>query len=634
MTKESSKDDSGHEKLINNHDSHFVFIRPKSIVGSSGTVWASELVRLWHNNPKVFEIDEVVSKNPSYSDEFSSVCAVLHDFSFQYQDMTVEEDIGKLTGDLSAEQISAVLSYEKMRIDRVINALKQVKDQRIKEQIKFEQHEEIIFETRLSPLIDEIVNKAENSTECDAKQTKNLSIELRSSCDKLIDMLNELQLPQVRPRIAYLTDAGPGVGVSNFEVRFRDAELARMWNSDYRVRVHRSRGDSGQGEAERTNSAIGDSVVDGATIEWEVYKRYEGMSQDEIQKMSLSEFEKYERDRMCRNAWEVAKELVNRIDGAPVLGEYINCQLSEQPKKLFFFNKEGLEAHQHGTAEKKKTIPGSGYIQKITQFMDSHYEYGQLFMEYIKFACKKEGEACDFCSIHDWVGPPADRVPQPVPDIENPGHFLNVFKTPNKDRFPDDWQPRACLAALYKEGNISLNEHETIEKTAKKLNIEICHAVSCLEHLRSLDIGKSRRVGDKDTKRQQRNDMKYEDYDWMQLVISGKISKLYVFELDRYLDKFKLNKKCKKADKIKSITVNVLRNMPVEEHQLKNYENDEKSDSDGADEETDSEFDDDESDLVFHDLDEEEINADEADVPLIRRNRYGRLVGTWRLAYS
>ena len=35
-------------------------------------------------------------------------------------------------------------------------------------------------------------------------------------------------------------------------------------DADYRIRLHRSRGDSGEGEAERTNSAIGDSVVDGA----------------------------------------------------------------------------------------------------------------------------------------------------------------------------------------------------------------------------------------------------------------------------------------------------------------------------------------------------------------------------------
>jgi len=34
--------------------------------------------------------------------------------------------------------------------------------------------------------------------------------------------------------------------------------------------------------AERTNSATGDAVVDGATIEWESYKRFQGMTKEEV----------------------------------------------------------------------------------------------------------------------------------------------------------------------------------------------------------------------------------------------------------------------------------------------------------------------------------------------------------------
>ena len=55
------------------------------------------------------------------------------------------------------------------------------------------------------------------------------------------------------------TDAGPGVGVSNLEVRFRDIEIARIHSSDRVNRIHRAPGDSGQNEAERSNAAIGDS---------------------------------------------------------------------------------------------------------------------------------------------------------------------------------------------------------------------------------------------------------------------------------------------------------------------------------------------------------------------------------------
>ena len=45
----------------------------------------------------------------------------------------------------------------------------------------------------------------------------------------------------MKPNWADLTDAELGVGVSNYEVKFRDAELARLHRSDYSVRVHRSR---------------------------------------------------------------------------------------------------------------------------------------------------------------------------------------------------------------------------------------------------------------------------------------------------------------------------------------------------------------------------------------------------------
>ncbi len=41
------------------------------------------------------------------------------------------------------------------------------------------------------------------------------------------------------------------------EVKFRDTEINCMYDVDYSIRVHISLDDSGQGEAERTNSASG-----------------------------------------------------------------------------------------------------------------------------------------------------------------------------------------------------------------------------------------------------------------------------------------------------------------------------------------------------------------------------------------
>ena len=215
--------------------------------------------------------------------------------------------------------------------------------------------------------------------------------------NQLKNCLNELELPKVKPRWADLTDAGPGVGISNFAVRFRDAEMARMLNSDHWVRCHLSQGDSGQGEAKRTNSAIGDTFVDGATVQWEHHKRFEDLNEDEVQAMSLQDYETYEKHRMEYNAWHVAEEITRRIDDAPVLDSYITAILSKKPEDLFYFNDKELEQYQNAGTQAKVSVPGANYIRKVIQFYDTHYIHGQLFMEFFKQSCRKiNGVLCFF----------------------------------------------------------------------------------------------------------------------------------------------------------------------------------------------------------------------------------------------
>ena len=96
--------------------------------------------------------------------------------------------------------------------------------------------------------------------------------DLCSQCNKILERFKDFEFQPVKPHKADLTDAGPGVVVNNIDIKFRDEELTIIQNSEYRIRCHRSRGDSEQGEAERTNSAIGDALVDGATIDWEFKK--------------------------------------------------------------------------------------------------------------------------------------------------------------------------------------------------------------------------------------------------------------------------------------------------------------------------------------------------------------------------
>ena len=81
-----------------------------------------------------------------------------------------------------------------------------------------------------------------------------------------------------------------------------------------------------QGKAERTNVAISDALLDGATLEWEKYRRFEDLSEEEIKQMSLRSYEEYEKKRMEKNALYVYNQVAERIDDAPVLKEYMKSQ--------------------------------------------------------------------------------------------------------------------------------------------------------------------------------------------------------------------------------------------------------------------------------------------------------------------
>lgn len=60
----------------------------------------------------------------------------------------------------------------------------------------------------------------------------------------IFDYIAELNLFFVKFNRVDLIDVGLGVGVFNYEVRFRDVEFVCIYRSDYRVRVYFLRGDS------------------------------------------------------------------------------------------------------------------------------------------------------------------------------------------------------------------------------------------------------------------------------------------------------------------------------------------------------------------------------------------------------
>ena len=274
------------------------------------------------------------------------------------------------------------------------------------------------------------------------------------------------------------------------------------------MRCHRPRGDRGQGEAEGTNSAISDALVDGATLEWEKYRRFEDLSEEEIKQMSLQSYEEYEKKRMEKNAWYVCSQIAERIDDAPVFTEYIKSKVSEPPDELFFFNSFYLNNYRGASERNKAQVPGAAYFRKIESFMEDYYIRGELFMEFCRDACRESREGssnlCSSCSYNGWVGQETERIPQPVPVPNNPGHFMDVYQTKSTGTTPDDYLPRQCLKDLYDEHSDSIiNDRDTIKSFCTKYNVDEKHVITYVNHLKDIDIRKDIRTRAAEERRRQ-----------------------------------------------------------------------------------------------------------------------------------
>ncbi|KXJ16378.1 hypothetical protein AC249_AIPGENE6513 [Exaiptasia diaphana] len=183
--------------------------------------------------------------------------------------------------------------------------------------------------------------------------------------------------------------------VKLFNIMTIDEDIERVSKpspdaKDYSCRAHSARGNSGDNEAERTNSAVGDSIVDGTTLQWEKYPKCHNLTDEQISQLTVEEYDAHEQDRMEMNAWWVAKELSFRIDGEPVFNEYIHSFVTNKTNDAIFFNRECIN-------------------QFNKTFGDAQIETPETW----------------------WQGPVMERIPEPYPDKDNKGHYKDVLETPN-----------------------------------------------------------------------------------------------------------------------------------------------------------------------------------------------------------
>ena len=117
----------------------------------------------------------------------------------------------------------------------------------------------------------------------------------------------------------------------------------------------------------------------------------------------------------------------------------------------FFFNKRVSDAIR--SSHDRGQDPGWSYFKKIYSFIDTHFQIGEVFLEYQKGACEiSSGKVRDLqvekcCSQ-------TERIQRPFPDYQRPGlHYIPVHMTPTDNRTTaDDYLPQAQLRKAYHSG--------------------------------------------------------------------------------------------------------------------------------------------------------------------------------------
>lgn len=160
-------------------------------------------------------------------------------------------------------------------------------------------------------------------------------------------------------------------------------------------------------------------------------------------------------------------------------------------QRAFFWNKEYTEKFYKTQSLAAKEIPGYLYVSQILVSDELHTEGGELYREFIKGDCEtKTGQLCDWHKAHCFRGPPCGCIPWPYPAYNEEGkpHYLDVFQTPvcddsGKTQRPDDFQPRANIRKLIKEGMFNLNDDQSIKSFAEKYIVAEEHVVNAVRHI-------------------------------------------------------------------------------------------------------------------------------------------------------
>ena len=238
---------------------------------------------------------------PKFSLPVRKFCHRVHDILFYFKDCTLRSDVMCVTSDINCQ----FKEYEMKKLKWLKNQLSEAVSI-FHEEKETLTHHEVASGTELIGIINDIQEVNDDIDKTSSTLSANTIWEHQEKavnlCDAAIAFINSLKLPPLCDHILQATDAGPGVVVTNIEVKYRDIEMSRINSWTYMNRIHRAPHDSGQNEAERSNAAIGEALVDGRALHWEYFQPTDLISEEELKTLTVEEMKELEAEVVERNA--------------------------------------------------------------------------------------------------------------------------------------------------------------------------------------------------------------------------------------------------------------------------------------------------------------------------------------------
>lgn len=221
LKKEPSEMES--RTLISSEDSSMAVIHPKAYVGTHGTTWASNYMRLRWECPVDFEVP---SSSTVIHQEIRKLFCRNRDATKYFLDAAMEADVMCVTKKADCP----FRSYTGLQLESFKSQLKQGTHDWLEVNDSLSAAD-IAFGTDVVNQVSVVVNAVEAAvtalSSCSGKKMWNCYKTIIQSCHALLQLQDSTPMPTACPQIIELTDAGPGVGVSNFEVCFTLSILFR-----------------------------------------------------------------------------------------------------------------------------------------------------------------------------------------------------------------------------------------------------------------------------------------------------------------------------------------------------------------------------------------------------------------------